>query len=120
MKSVSDEVIPLMQEENALVTEYEKLLAGAKIDWEGETLNLSLLTPYLKSKDPKVRRKACEKQNEFFLSIEDKLDDLYDRLVKNGRFRQINWDLRLIPRWDICGCRETATEERKWKISAVR
>ena len=83
MKSVSDEVIPLMQEENALVTEYEKLLAGAKIDWEGETLNLSLLTPYLKSKDPKVRRKACEKQNEFFLSIEDKLDDLYDRLVKN-------------------------------------
>ena len=40
MKSVSEEVIPLMQEENALVTEYEKLLASAKIDWEGETLNL--------------------------------------------------------------------------------
>ena len=35
MKSVSDEIIPLMQEENALVTEYEKLLAGAKIEWEG-------------------------------------------------------------------------------------
>ena len=83
MKSVSDEIVPLMQEENALVTEYEKLLAGAKIDWDGETLNLSLLTPYLKSKDPKIRRKACEKQNEFFLSIEDKLDELYDKLVKN-------------------------------------
>src|SRR5699024_12841611 len=67
--------VPLMQEENALVTEYEKLLAGSKIDWDGETLNLSLLTPYLKSKDPKIRRKACEKQNEFFLSIEDKLDE---------------------------------------------
>ena len=83
MKSVSDEIIPLMQEENALVTEYEKLLAGAKIEWEGETLNLSLLTPYLKSKDREVRRKAFEKQNEFFLSIEENLDELYDKLVKN-------------------------------------
>lgn len=82
-RSVSAEIIPLMQEENALVTEYEKLLAGAKIQWEGETLNLSLLTPYLKHKDPQVRRKAWEKQNDFFLSVEDKLDELYDKLVKN-------------------------------------
>lgn len=83
MKSVSEKVIPLMQEENALVTEYEKLLAGAKIDWEGETLNLSLLTPYLKSKDPEIRKKACRKQNDFFMSISEKLDELYDKLVKN-------------------------------------
>lgn len=83
MQSVSDEVIPLMQEENQLVTEYEKLLAGAKIDWEGETLNLSLLTPYLKSSDKEIRRKAAEKQNAFFESISEKLDELYDRLVKN-------------------------------------
>lgn len=83
MKSVSQEIIPLMQEENALVTEYEKLLASAKIDWDGETLNLSLLTPYLKNKDAKIRRKASEKQNEFFTGIENKLDELYDKLVKN-------------------------------------
>ncbi|WP_302417217.1 M3 family oligoendopeptidase [Blautia marasmi] len=82
-RSVSEAVIPLMQEENALVTEYEKLLASAKIDWDGETLNLSLLGPYLKHKDPKVRRKAYEKQNAFFMSIEDRLDELYDKLVKN-------------------------------------
>ncbi len=83
MKSVSEEIIPLMQEENTLVTEYEKLLASAKISWGEETLNLSLLTPYLKNKDAKIRRKAQEKQNEFFLSIQDKLDELYDKLVKN-------------------------------------
>ena len=83
MKSVSDEVIPLMQEENMLATEYEKLLAGAQIDWDGETLNLSLLTPYLTSADPAVRRKAAEKQNEYFESIGGKLDELYDKLVKN-------------------------------------
>lgn len=83
MKSVSEEIIPLMQEENTLVTEYEKLLASAKIPWGEETLNLSLLTPYLKHKDAKIRREAQEKQNEFFLSIQDKLDELYDKLVKN-------------------------------------
>ena len=83
MKSVSEEIIPLMQDENALVTEYEKLLASAKISWGEETLNLSLLTPYLKHKDAKIRREAQEKQNEFFLSIQDKLDELYDKLVKN-------------------------------------
>lgn len=83
MKSVSEEIIPLMQEENTLVTEYEKLLASAKISWGEETLNLSLLTPYLKHKDVKIRREAQEKQNEFFLSIQDKLDELYDKLVKN-------------------------------------
>ena len=83
MKSVSEEIIPLMQEENTLVTEYEKLLASAKIPWGEETLNLSLLTPYLKHKDAKIRREAQEKQNKFFLSIQDKLDELYDKLVKN-------------------------------------
>ena len=83
MKSVSEEIIPLMQEENTLVTEYEKLLASAKISWGEETLNLSLLTPYLKHKDAKIRRESQEKQNEFFLSIQDKLDELYDKLVKN-------------------------------------
>lgn len=82
-RSVSEEVIPLMQEENALVTEYEKLLASAKIEWEGEILNLSLLGPYLKHKDSSVRRLAYEKQNAFYESIADKLDELYDKLVKN-------------------------------------
>ena len=97
MKSVSEEIIPLMQEENTLVTEYEKLLASAKISWGEETLNLSLLTPYLKHKDAKIRREAQEKQNEFFLSIQDKLDELYDKLVKNRKFAgEKSWDLKLI------------------------
>ena len=86
-RCVNESVIPIMQEENALVTEYEKLLASAKIDWDGEILNLSLLGPYLKHKDPEVRRRAYEKQNAFFMGIADKLDELYDKLVKN-RTRQ--------------------------------
>lgn len=82
-KAVSEEIIPLMQEENALVTEYEKLLASAAIDWEGETLNLSTIIPYLNHKDRDIRRKAAAKANEFYKSIEEQLDELYDKLVKN-------------------------------------
>ena len=82
-RSVSPEIIPLMQEENALVTRYEKLLAGARIPWEGESLNLSMMTPYLTSRDRAVRILAAEKVNSFYESIQGELDEIYDLLVKN-------------------------------------
>lgn len=83
MKSIDDRIIPLMQEENALETQYMKLLANAKIEWRGETLNLSLMNPYLHSADRTVRRQAWEKYTRFFTENQEQLDDLYDRLVKN-------------------------------------
>lgn len=82
MKSTDEKLIPLMQEENALVTEYDKLIASAKIDWEGETLNLSLLSKHMHSKDREVRRKAWEKYSAFFEENAEKLDEIYDKLVK--------------------------------------
>lgn len=87
MKSVSDEILPLMQEENAIQTEYNKLLATARIDWKGETLNLSLMNSYLHSCDRNVRKEAWEKYTAFFRENQEQLDDIYDRLVKN-RTRQ--------------------------------
>ena len=82
-KSMQEKLIPLVQEENALATSYEKLLAGAKIDWDGETLNLSLLRPYLRNPDREIRRKAWKKFSAFFRENEKELDDIYDKLVKN-------------------------------------
>ncbi len=83
LKSFDEKLIPLMQEENALTTEYDKLIASAKIDWEGDTLNLSLMRPHLISVDRTVRKKAWNKIAEFFEANADKLDEIYDRLVKN-------------------------------------
>ena len=83
LKSFDEKQIPLMQEENALTTKYDKLIASAQIEWEGETLNLSLLKPYLTSNDRDVRKRAYEKYSAFFSSIEGELDDIYDKLVKN-------------------------------------
>lgn len=82
-KSMNESVIPLMQEENALVSRYEKLLANAKIDWHGDVLNLSLLGPYMTDADRNVRKEAWEKHTAFFEANQDELDEIYDSLVKN-------------------------------------
>lgn len=82
-RSVSGEVVLLMQEENALVTRYEKLLAGAQIEWEGKTLNLSMMTPHLTSSDREERIRAARRVNAFYEGIAGELDEIYDLLVKN-------------------------------------
>lgn len=83
MRSVDPKLVTLMQEENALQTRYNKILASAKIDWNGETLNLSLMTPYLRNPDRAVRAKAWEKYSGFFVENEEEIEDIYDKLVKN-------------------------------------
>lgn len=76
------EMVPLMQEENALVTRYEKLVATAKIEWEGETLNLPLMTKYTTSPDRETRKKAFAKTTGFFMDNRAEFDEIYDKLVK--------------------------------------
>ena len=82
-KSMSEKLIPLMQEENTLTMEYDKLIAGAKIDFDGKELNLSLLRPYLIHEDREIRKQAWAKMSAFFQENARKLDEIYDKLVKN-------------------------------------
>ena len=83
LKSFDEKLIPLMQEENALTTEYKNLLASAKIEWEGEILNLSLMKKHMDSQDRDTRKRAWEKHTNFFVENAEKFDELYDKLVKN-------------------------------------
>lgn len=46
LKSFSPEIVPLMQEENRLCTEYQKLYASARIDFMGKTVTIAQLIPY--------------------------------------------------------------------------
>lgn len=82
-KAMDEKIIPLMQEENNLTTEYDKLIASAKIPFDGKELNLSLLRPYLVNQDRNVRREAWKVFSRFFRENADKLDEIYDKLVKN-------------------------------------
>ena len=82
-KGFDEKIIGLMQEENALTTKYSNLLASAQIEWDGEVLNLSLMTPYLQSENQEIRNRAYQKYIAYFESIGEELDQIYDQLVKN-------------------------------------
>jgi len=82
IKSFSAEVIPLMQKENKLTSEYQQLIASAKIDFEGEERTLAQMTPFTESTDRKMRKKAKEAYFNFFAENEGQLDRIYDDLVK--------------------------------------
>lgn len=78
----SPEVIELLQRENVLSTEYQKLLASAEIPFDGKTLNLSSIVPYLQHPERSTRRAASEAKWEFFRAHAGELDRLYDELVR--------------------------------------
>ena len=82
LKTFSPEIIPDAQEENRLSSKYSKLIASAKIDFDGKELNLSQMVPYTQSKDRNVRIEAAKKVAQFFSENQDEFDDIYDSLVK--------------------------------------
>lgn len=76
------EIIGDLQRENELSTEYTDLLASAKIEFRGETYNLSGMMPFKLSTDRQTRKEAHAKTDEFFVKNEATLDRIYDDLVK--------------------------------------
>lgn len=82
LQTFSEDIIEDLVKENKLVTEYDKLIASAKLPFEGEIRNLSQMKPFLESKDRDMRKKASETTTEFFKSNESEFDRIYDELVK--------------------------------------
>ncbi len=82
IKTFSHEVLEDLQEENKLVSKYNKLIASAEIDFDGEKKNLSQMTPYKESTNRNIRRDSNQKYFDFFEKNECEFDDIYDQLVK--------------------------------------
>ncbi|GKU82291.1 M3 family oligoendopeptidase [Niallia sp. NCCP-28] len=82
LKVFSDEVVPLLQQENKLSTEYTKLLASAKIMFKGEERTLAQMEPFAESNDRQIRKEANTKRFAFFSEQEKTLDRIYDDMVK--------------------------------------
>ncbi|WP_442600815.1 M3 family oligoendopeptidase [Paenibacillus sp. KN14-4R] len=82
IKTFKPEIIEDLQLENKLSSEYQKLIASAKIPFEGEERTLSQLQPFMLSTDRDMRRSASEARYSFFVENEAKLDDIFDQLVK--------------------------------------
>lgn len=81
IKSFSKDIIEDLQEENMLCSQYTKLLASAKIEYRGETHNLSSLMKYMMAKDRETRIESTKLYYSYFEENEDKFDALFDKLV---------------------------------------
>ncbi len=82
LKCFSPEIIPLLQKENKLVSDYQKLVASAQIAFRDETLNISQLGVYKVDSDRETRKQAFEAEGGFYMSHADELDNIFDELVK--------------------------------------
>ncbi|SFS61761.1 M3 family oligoendopeptidase [Paenibacillus sp. 453mf] len=82
IKTFSPDIISDLQLENKLTTEYSKLIASAKIEFEGEERTLSQLVPFGESTDRSMRKRAEEARTAFMSEHEETLDRIYDDLVK--------------------------------------
>lgn len=81
-KTFKPEIIEDLQLENKLSSQYTKLRAGAKIQFEGEERNLSQMEPFIQSSDRATRLAAQKAVTAFYETNENAFDDIYDQLVK--------------------------------------
>lgn len=70
------------QKENAIGTEYSKLMSEMVFCFRGEEMPLSMLRGKLEDADRDTRREAAEAIGEGLKAHADELDSIYDRLVK--------------------------------------
>lgn len=82
LRSFSPEIIADLQEENKLSSLYTKLLASAKIPFDGEERTLPGMGKYLLSEDRQVREEASAAKYSFYEENEAEIDRIYDELVK--------------------------------------
>lgn len=82
LKTFSPVILEDLKRENELRTDYTKLLASAKIFFDGEERNLQGLVPYMESTEREVRKSANEAKWKFFSDNAEEFDRLYDEMVK--------------------------------------
>ncbi|HLS99860.1 MAG TPA: M3 family oligoendopeptidase [Acholeplasma sp.] len=81
-KTFKAEIIPLLQEQNKLVSAYGKLSASAQIEFEDQVYNLSQMRKFSSSTDRATRKNAAAAVSAWYQAHEAEFDDLYDKMVK--------------------------------------
>src|SRR5699024_3546759 len=82
IKAFDPKVMDLLKKENKLDSEYSKLLASAEIEFDGKKLNLSEFAPYAQHRDRTMRKEASLAVQSFMGAHMEKIDQIYDDLVK--------------------------------------
>lgn len=82
LKAFDDAIMEDLQQENRIATQYDKLKASAKIEFEGKIYNLPGISALCESKDRELRKKASEAKFKFYEEHEAEFDRIYDELVQ--------------------------------------
>ncbi|MCL1999493.1 MAG: M3 family oligoendopeptidase [Turicibacter sp.] len=82
LKTFKPEIIEDLQEENRLITEYDKLMASAQIDFDGKKLTLAQMGKYAENPDRKIREDSIRATAGWRMNQAAQLDEIYDKLVK--------------------------------------
>ena len=92
-KTFSPEIIEDLQKENALVSEYDELLASAKIPFEGGEYTLSQVSPIMEDPDDERRLAAWKAQGQWYKDQQPRLDSLYDELtgLRDGMGKRLGY-----------------------------
>lgn len=81
LKTFSPAIIPELQKENDLTTDYDKLIASAQIPFEGGMYTLSQLSPFKTCADDERRLAAWKAEGTWYKEHQEELDRIYDKLV---------------------------------------
>lgn len=82
LKTFQPSILEDLKQENALSTEYTKIKARAKVDFEGKSYNLSSLLPIELSDDRNTRKKATEAKWAFYAENAQAVEQIFDGMVK--------------------------------------
>ncbi|MFT4667107.1 MAG: M3 family oligoendopeptidase [Polaribacter sp.] len=82
LKTFEPAILEDLKEENKLGSEYVKLKAAAKIEFEGKEYNLSGLIPLETGKDRDTREKASVAKWAYYQKHAEDFDELFDKMVK--------------------------------------
>ena len=81
-KIFDQKIIDLLILESKLQDEYDKLIAGAEIEFDGKINNLSQMAKYSQNLDREIRKNAAIKVDNFMAKNDEKIINIYLELVK--------------------------------------
>ncbi len=81
-KTFQPEIIPLLQEENKLASQYQKLKATAEIEFRDKKYNLATIHPLEIEKNRITRQEANAAKWKFYSDNQTEMETIFDNLVK--------------------------------------
>ena len=81
LKTISPEILGMMQEESLLAIEYQKLQGALTVEFRGETYPVTKMGKFKTDSDRQTRKEAYEAEGRAYLAHKEEYDGIYDKMV---------------------------------------